>query len=508
MFYFIALVVEFAVRTVFIIVLGQQLLGLNSLLVTIVLFLNIAELGIGTAIGYSMYKPAAEGDIEKLKSLNSLFKRVYCVIALVVLAIGLAFIPLLQFFIESDVTYEVNIYIIYCLFLAGVVFSYFAAHKRTLLFVHQKQYVYTYVMIARIMLIALLKLVSLLVFENYYLFVAALSFGALFEAVVVLIITNKIYPEINGKGSPLDVETKGTIKKNVFALSLYRITNSAMSTIDALFLSFFFGLAVVGVFANYWLVISTVLILCMTISVAIQGSVGNMVASQDKESNYSAYKSLNLGFWLFSGFCAICLFVLLTPFISVWTSRLDGEWTFGKVIVLSLIIRFILDNTKQISSMYKEVTGLIPKLWWKAILEPAISIGLTFLFVHLWGISGIFFATALAILLTTFWIDPYVIHKYYFEKSIVGYMLKAIAFLAVTSIIGAAAYFATVALPAGVGFFFLKIVICVSMVLVGYFCFYFWTKDFKELVNSAKAVFQAIRRRKKTPQAEESLEVV
>ena len=88
-------IVSFIVRTVFIKVLGKEYLGVNGLFTNILTVLSFAELGIGNAIIYSMYKPVAEGDKEKIKSLMQLYKRAYTVIGIVVFTVGLLITPFL-----------------------------------------------------------------------------------------------------------------------------------------------------------------------------------------------------------------------------------------------------------------------------------------------------------------------------------------------------------------------------------------------------------------------------
>ena len=70
----------FVVRTVFIKTLNTQYVGVNGLFTNILTILSFAELGIGTAIIYSMYKPVAEHDHKKIKSLMKLYQKSYNII--------------------------------------------------------------------------------------------------------------------------------------------------------------------------------------------------------------------------------------------------------------------------------------------------------------------------------------------------------------------------------------------------------------------------------------------
>ena len=164
--YIIQLILQFFVRTIFIRILGENYLGLNSVFSSILGMLNIVELGMGTAIVYSMYKPIAESDIEKIKSLDTLYKKIYFVIAIIVTAIGLAIIPFLKYFITgSTAELNVNFIFIYLLYLANAVVNYLSAHKRALLFAYQRNDIESKIKTITISILYLLQSISLIIFK-------------------------------------------------------------------------------------------------------------------------------------------------------------------------------------------------------------------------------------------------------------------------------------------------------------------------------------------------------
>ena len=129
-------------QAIFIKILGNELLGINSLFNNIISMLSIVELGMGTAIIYNLYKPIAENETEKVKSLMNFYKKSYRVIALIVCFIGGLIIPFLKYIIDiNTINANINIYIIYLLFLSDSVFSYFLSYKRSILYANQKNYI-------------------------------------------------------------------------------------------------------------------------------------------------------------------------------------------------------------------------------------------------------------------------------------------------------------------------------------------------------------------------------
>ena len=134
-------VLKFVFRRVFVLLLGKEYLGLNGLFTDILSVLSLAELGFGTAVTYSLYRPAATGDTELIKSLMALYRRAYWIIGLIVLAAGLSLTPFLGFFIKGMPKGIPGLSLIYVLNVLNASASYVFAYKSTLLFVHQKKYV-------------------------------------------------------------------------------------------------------------------------------------------------------------------------------------------------------------------------------------------------------------------------------------------------------------------------------------------------------------------------------
>ena len=133
------LLVPFLIRTIIIKILGIEYAGLNSLFTSILQVLNIAELGVGTALVFSMYKPIVEHDDKKICALMQLYKIYYRVIGLVILAIGLCITPFLSKLIKGDVPPDINIYVLYFLNLGATVLSYWLfAYKNSLFQAHQR----------------------------------------------------------------------------------------------------------------------------------------------------------------------------------------------------------------------------------------------------------------------------------------------------------------------------------------------------------------------------------
>ena len=268
--YVATLLLQFILRTVLIYYMGAEYLGLNGLFSNIFGFLNLAELGIGSAIVFSMYKPIAENDIEKIKALQNLYKKFYLIISLVVGIIGLILTPFIPFFMNGGVEANINIYILYIMYLCYTLVGYWSAHKRSLLFAYQRNDVENKIKTICMFFMTILQIVVLVLFRNYYVYFSISILFAVIECSTIHISANKLFPRINGKSIPLDDKTKKEIKKNITALSMHKIGSAVVFSTDNILISTFFGLTALGVYSNYSLIITTITTFFILIINAIQ----------------------------------------------------------------------------------------------------------------------------------------------------------------------------------------------------------------------------------------------
>ncbi|MBQ8615801.1 MAG: hypothetical protein IJ415_04470 [Clostridia bacterium] len=494
--YVVKLLLQFVLRTIIIYKLGVEYVGLDSLYANIISMLSLAELGIGSAIAFSMYKPAAENDIEKLKSLNSLFKKVYLIIAGVVLVVGLALMPFLDFFISGEPNVDVNLQIVYLVFLLNTVVSYFGAHKRSLLFAYQRNDVENNIMTMQLIMMSIAQIVLLLIFKNYYLYVVMIPLFTLFEVIMVNIKSKKMFPEISGKAQPLDKDTKKAISKNIIATSCHKLGAVVVMSTDNLLVSKFFGLTVLGTISNYVLIYSAITSLISILINALQASVGNLIATKSEGEVYKFYKVCNFAFSLIVGFCAICMMCLYQHFMGMWVGA--TEYTISIWVVFALVAKFYITETRQVTNMFKNCAGLMWQDRFKPIIESVVNIVASIAFIKLFGLAGIYVGTIFSTLCAPLWVEPLVLHKHYFKCSMKNYFIKYAAYLLITLITGGLSYFVCSLLPLyGIWWFILKAIICFAIITFVYLLCYFKTSEFKDCYQSyVKPLLKKLKRAK------------
>ena len=486
------LVLQFVLRTIFIRFLSEEYLGLNGLFTNIFNFLNLAELGMGSAIVYSMYKPIAENDIEKVKSLQNFYKKFYIVISVIVATVGLIITPFIPYLMSGGTNVDINIYVLYLMYLANTLLGYFAAHKRSLLFAYQRNDIENKVKTICIACMTILQIITLLIFKNYYLYFSITIIFTLIESVIINIIAKKMYPEISGESQALDKDLKKEITKNVSALSAHKIGGVIVFSTDSILISSMFGVAVLGVYSNYNLIITSLASLFVLISNALIASVGNLICTQTKEYNYEKFKQINFIFFYLSSFCTVCLFCLSQPFMAMWTGKTSLMLQFSTMTFISL--SFYLTRMREGVSVYKVAAGIYWQDRWKPIAEAIINLVVSII-LGLWiGINGIFIGTIVSTLFAPFWIEPKVVYKYYFERSpkdyFVKYLLNTLIMVA-TSVI---CYFVCSLIPnSNLLYLLLKFGVCILLSNIILCVMYSPFKEFRELIKFAK---QLITRKK------------
>lgn len=491
------LLLQFVLRTVLIYYMGAEYLGLNGLFTNIFSFLNLAELGIGSAIVFSMYKPIAENDIEKVKALQNLYKKFYIIISLVVGMIGLAITPFIKYLMSGGVTVDINIYILYLMYLLYTLVGYWSAHKRSLLFAYQRNDVENKIRTICIIGMSIVQIVVLILFKNYYLYFSISILFTLIECILIQVCANKLFPEINGKSQPLDKEIKKEITKNVAALSMHKIGGAVVFSTDNILISAFLGVVVLGAYSNYSLISSSIISIFALLNNALSASIGNLVASNSVNYVYDRFNKINFIYSYMSSFCTICLITLFQPFVAKWTG--GGEYMLEFSTVIIICLSFYLSRLRSPIMLFKDAAGIFWQDRWKPIVEAIVNLVASIVLVKLIGLSGIFVGTIISTLVAPFWVEPCVLYKYYFKRSVKSYFVRYLLDFLIMCAGCVITYFICSFIPDGsIWMLILKFIVCIVVSNMLLILAYFPTKEFKELFELLKKFVKNIFNRKKT----------
>lgn len=408
----------FIVRTVFVRCLSEDYLGINGLYSNILNVLSLADLGFGTAMVYSLYKPLAENDQYKLAQLLRLYKKVYRIIGTVVLLLGLALVPFLDVLIKDAPDVD-GLTVYYLLYLGNSVVSYwFFAYRNSILQADQKAYIVTGLQGLFNLIKSVLQILLLLLLRNYIAFLVVQISCTIAQNVVAVIITQRRYPGILQKAEHLPSAERNRIFADVRALMLQRISFVALTGTDSLIISAFVGIRWVGLLSNYQLVVDSITGVLSQITSALSASMGNYFAKEDRQSGYQLFLRIDfMGFWLYT-FCSVALLTLLNPFLSLW---LGAEFTMSEQVVFWLVLRFFVENLMNNLSVTRSALGLFVQAKFRPLVAAVMNIVLSIALSGPLGVSGILMATVISRVTVNLWFNPLVIHRDGFGLSVKPY---------------------------------------------------------------------------------------
>ncbi len=411
----LAILLNFAVRTIFIYCLNEAYLSVNGLYSNILTVLSLAELGFGSAMVYRMYAPVAVKDYQKAAALLQFYKKIYIIIGVVIFLLGLCVIPFMDYIIKDKPDIS-GLTLYYILFLINTSISYwFSSYKASVLYADQKEYIKTNVQNTMAILQSGLQIVLLLLFRKYLLYLLIQLAGNIFLNLYVAHLVDKRYPEIQTyQGASLSTEERVQIRKDTEALVLSRFGHVALNGTDNIIISAVVGVLWVGRLSNYTLICDSVTSVLCQITAAITGSLGNFFATEDKHAGYALFKKVEfLNFWLY-GFSFIALVTLLDPFVQIWAGE---RFVLGLPISIAIAINFFVAGYMNTLWVFRSTIGLFKQGKFRPILVAILNIILSIFLGKLWGVFGVLFATFLSRAAISLWYDPLILHRYGFEVS-------------------------------------------------------------------------------------------
>ena len=276
---FVSFGLQFISRTVFIYCLGEEYLGINGLFSNVLGVLSFAELGIGTAINFCLYKPVAENNIEKIKSYMWYYKWAYRTIAVIITIIGLALIPFLNVLVKDPGNVG-NIVIYYLIYLFNTVTTYFVSYKYSLVNAEQKNYIYTNVNLIISISTIIIQVIALVIWKNFLIYLLVAAIFGVFQKIFICIYFNRLYPYLKEKNiEKLTKQEKSILITKIKALVIHKIGDVSVHQTDNIIVSAFVSTKMVGLLSNYNLFISTVSSCINVLFNSVTGSLGNLVAT-------------------------------------------------------------------------------------------------------------------------------------------------------------------------------------------------------------------------------------
>lgn len=481
------ILLNFISRSIFIKILSVDYLGVNGLFSNILTMLSLAELGVGSAIIYSMYKPIALNDKETIRALMQLYAKAYKIIAVFILIVGGLITPIIGIFINEGNNIP-NLKLIYLLFLMNTVISYLFAYKKSMLSADQREYVNSQYRFTFNGMRFIFQMIFLILTHSYIIYLIIQILSTFLENYFISNKVNKMYPFLLNKNHvELSKEIKEEIFINIKSLMIYKIASVLLDGTDNLIIGKFLGSTAVGLLSNYTLIIGSITTIVSQFFNSLTASIGNMVASESLEKQEEIFNTLSfLSFWLYC-FCSIALLILVNPFITLWIGE---EYTLSNNILLLLTLNFYISGMLNVCWSFRTTMGLFRYGKWRPLISGVLNIILSIGMVHNLGIIGVLLGTTITRILINVIYDPYLIFKYGFKKSVLNYYLNYLAYLLLLGVISLiTCIFTKYTKQINIlGFIYLSIkVAIIPNILI--FIIFFKNKNLKFLVNRFLTIF-------------------
>ncbi|WP_029231932.1 lipopolysaccharide biosynthesis protein [Butyrivibrio sp. VCB2006] len=480
-------IMSFILRKLFIIYLDEKLLGVNSLYGNVLSILNMAELGIGTALNFSLYGPVARGEKEKIKSYMQLYRKAYYIIAMVVAAIGLCLAPFLELLVKKpgNITHK-ELLLYYFIFLFNTVSSYFVAYKYSLVNAEQKNYIQTNIITITKVITVFVQIIVLVITKNFLLYLLTDAFIQLAQKIFVSRFLDNMYPYLREKNvERLSKEESDNVWNKTKALVFHKVGDVARLQTDAIIISSFIEVAMAGVVDNYNMVISTVSNFVNIIFNSVISSFGNLIATESKEKQFGMFRVYRFfASWVY-GFSCVGFMVLLTPLIRIW---LGDSWILAPAAVYCILIDYYFKGDRIVLSNYKTAAGVFEQDKYLALIQGAVNLVISICLVQTpLGITGVYVGTIVSGLIANI-TKPVIIYRACFDKGAWEYFIDSFKYLAslvfvlvVCNVIGN-----RVLATLNIGTFLLMAVIITVIFNGVYILLYGRTEEFKYLFGKIK----------------------
>lgn len=423
------LIADVLVRRFLIQYIGNELNGLNYLYHSILSVLSVAELGVGIAITFCMYKPIVDGDNNKVSALYGLFKKLYLIIGFVIVMGGCAVMPLLPYLARGYQSVDVNLYFTFALMLVSVVIPYIYSAKSSLINAYKNNYITTTISSLGLLLQSALQIAVLILMRSFVLYLVCRIVSAAVQFVATEVIARRKYGDIIKKKQSIDSDTKKDVTQKIKAMFMHKIGGVLVNTADSIIISAFIGVAALGRYSNYTAIViamSGAISLCFT---PLTSVIGHMCVSDDstqinKYLNFFHTFNFVLGIVFFLGYYAVI--------DNLVTILFSNGLEFAKSVSFVITLNYFIQFMRQSVMLFRDATGTFYydrwKSIWEGLLNIVLSIGFVFLFKHLWGddfaVVGVIVATIITNIFICHIVEPHVFYKYVLNTNAKTYYVR------------------------------------------------------------------------------------
>lgn len=477
--------IPFLIRTAMIYFMGIKYLGLNSLFTSILQVLNLAELGVGSAMVFSMYRPIAKDETGTICALLRLYRFYYRIIGAIIATAGILLTPFIPALIKSDFPAELNIYVIYWLNLFATVLSYWLfAYKNSLFQAHQRNDVPNKVSLLTSTVQYVLQLIVIIFIKDYYIYLILTLAAQAATNILTALLATKMYPDYQPKGKLPRTMIK-EINHRIRDLFTAKIGAVIVNSADTVVISAFLGLTILAIYQNYYFILTAIIGIVSVIFTGCTAGIGNSIITESKEKNFKDLKKLTFLIAWLAGFCTCCLLCLYQPFMRIWVGE---ELMLDFSAVICFCIYYFIYEINQLLNTFKDAAGMWHEDRFRPLVTAGANLCMNLIMVQFWGIYGVLLSTVLSMLFIGM---PWILYNLFtvlFEKEkLKSYIKQLVYYTLITSIICGITYYLCTFSNFGKWWeLILRAIICCIVPNLLYWIIYHNLPEFKEsllLVN-------------------------
>lgn len=476
----VGLLISFVARIVFVRTLTAEHLGVNGLFSNILLVISTAELGLGSAIVFSMYKPLAEGDQRALLALMRLYQRAYWATGILVFVLGMAVMPFLPYLMQHETSVE-NINLIFFLFVLNSSVVYFFSYKRNFLIADQRRYIATAFRYSFYAAMNLVQIAVLLLTHNYMLFVVVQLVFTIIENASTAWYVDRLYPFLRTRHHErVDEKERAVIVKNIKAMSFHKLGAAFISGSDGVLMGSLASIVSVGLYSNYVLITQALSVVFNVGFASLTASVGNLGAQECVEKQERTFRIVDIAvYWVYL-VSSVGLLVLFNPFIQLWVG---AKYLFEWPVVLVIVLNYHLIGMRNGLWVFRDAKGIFWPDRYRPLVEVIVKVTISIILGMRFGVMGVLLGTTVELIFICLPIEARMLYKHGFGWPSRSYYVTYAVRMAETVVIGAATVLLCGFVPwTGIVGLAVKTVICLLMTNAAFLLLHARSSEFQGLL--------------------------
>lgn len=423
--YVFLMILTFVNRKIFINILGEDMSGLQGVLINLLSFLNLVESGVGMAIMFSLYTPFAKNDKEQIKAILKLYSKIYKVCGIILLVLGLILSNYLGIFVKKQISSDYA-QLCFILYIIDTTLTYFFSYKTCILYASQNGYLISLWDFVFKFVRYTVQILALIFFKSFVVFIAIQIVTNIFYLTAINLTVNKRFSWLKHTKES-EVKDKDSIVKNIKALFIHKIGSFVVFSTDNILIAYFLNLRTAALFTNYNMILSFCSNFTGKIFDGLNPSIGNLLAENDKEKSFMVFKRIFFfNFWL-SSFICIALYNTIDIFVVLW---LGEKFVIDRLVLIVLLINLFISTMRMSVDRFKESGGLYYADRYAPFFEVTINLVFSIILVKRMGLAGVFIGTLISNLSVVFWVKPKIVFNQVFNKSFFEYLSHYLKYLA------------------------------------------------------------------------------